>query len=95
MPPRRPQHSDPSGGLVPGKWYKVASSNVRQIRWVARSKSRPLTTPADLYVWFHSGAVYAYERVPWSVFLAMYNAPSKGRFVWRKLRDRYATRRVG
>ena len=42
-----------------------------------------------LEVEFRSGAVYNYLNVPKKVYRALLNAPSKGSFVSRRVRDRY------
>ncbi|MEU9973651.1 KTSC domain-containing protein [Streptomyces sp. NPDC051014] len=47
-----------------------------------------------LEVGFHSGTVYQYYGVPQSVYTAFVNAPSKGRYHARFIRDRYRFRRV-
>jgi KTSC domain-containing protein len=43
-----------------------------------------------LEVEFASGAVYDYLDVPEKVYRALLKAPSKGSFVSRRVRDRYA-----
>ncbi|PYQ67930.1 MAG: KTSC domain-containing protein [Acidobacteria bacterium] len=43
-----------------------------------------------LEVEFRSGAVYNYLNVPKKVYRALLNAPSKGSFVSRRVRDRYS-----
>ncbi|MEA2600901.1 MAG: hypothetical protein QOF89_1893 [Acidobacteriota bacterium] len=42
-----------------------------------------------LEVEFRSGAVYDYLEVPPKVWQALLKAPSKGRFVSRRIRDRF------
>jgi hypothetical protein len=42
-----------------------------------------------LEVEFHSGAVYRYYSVPRDVFHSLRNAPSKGAFLNRQIRDRF------
>ncbi len=42
-----------------------------------------------LEVEFRSGAVYDYFDVPPKVWKALLGAPSKGRFVTRRIRDRF------
>ena len=47
-----------------------------------------------LLVRFVSGALYAYEPVPEHLYRDFRAADSKGRFFSRKVRDRYAYRRL-
>lgn len=61
------------------QWVPVSSSNVAAIAYDSREKL--------LYVQFHSGSVYVYYDVPPQVYLSFVNAPSKGQFVWRVLRN--------
>jgi len=48
-----------------------------------------------LEVEFESGAVYDYFEVPPKVYRQLLSAPSKGRFVSQKIRDRYPYVRRG
>ena len=48
----------------------------------------------QLLVRFVSGALYAYEAVPEAVYRGLREAESKGRYFSRKVRDRYAFRRL-
>lgn len=43
-----------------------------------------------LEVEFTSGAVYEYHGVPRKVFRSLMAAPSKGQFLAKRIRDRYA-----
>ena len=42
-----------------------------------------------LEVEFRSGAVYDYFKVPPKIYRQLLSAPSKGRFVSRRIRDQY------
>jgi hypothetical protein len=55
----------------------VISSNIRSIGWV---------DPATLEVEFLSGSIYRYYYVPLDVYVAMLEAPSKGKFFWQHIR---------
>ncbi len=63
-----------------GKWVRVKSSNVREIRYEATTKR--------LWVKFKN-VLGHYEQVPKKVAEAFFNSSSLGKFVWRRLRDRY------
>ncbi|WP_405861365.1 KTSC domain-containing protein [Streptomyces sp. NBC_01515] len=64
----------------------VASSNVASVGYALEG--------SILEVGFHSGTVYQYYGVQQSVYTAFMNAPSKGRYHARFIRDRYRFRRV-
>jgi hypothetical protein len=50
---------------------------------------------STLEVEFKSGAVYDYHGVPPKVYKSLLEAPSKGRFISRRIRDRFEfSRRV-
>src|SRR5262245_22024551 len=59
-------------------WVQCDSSNVSEIRY---HESQQL-----LQVWFKNSAVYEYRSVERDVWVAFVEAPSKGRFVWERLR---------
>jgi hypothetical protein len=59
----------------------VESSAISSVGYDARS--------AVLEVEFSSGAVYDYFDVPRPVYESLMKASSKGRFVSRRIRDRY------
>jgi hypothetical protein len=46
----------------------------------------------ELHIEFHSGQVYAYERVPQSVYDWLLRASNKGIFVTRQITGRYPER---
>jgi hypothetical protein len=46
----------------------------------------------ELRVTFTSGRRYVYEQVPPAIYAAFSNAPSRGAFFNRQIRDRYAYR---
>ena len=62
----------------------VKSSNVHSIGY----------ENGTLYVRFLTGALYEYYDVPGAEYDAFLNAPSKGRFVYYRLRGRYRYRRA-
>lgn len=70
-----------------GKEVRVKSSNVYSIRYQ--------TAGGQLFVAFRrykstaKGPTYRYSNVPTRVAKEMYDAPSMGKFVWRRLRDKY------
>ena len=72
---------DADDWMAEGVWVNVKSSNVSSIQYWWDSKS--------LFVQFKSGATYVYAPVPPAVAKAMFNAASPGKFVWRRLRDRF------
>ncbi|HKI04251.1 MAG TPA: KTSC domain-containing protein [Thermoanaerobaculia bacterium] len=59
----------------------VASSAISSVGYDERS--------SVLEVEFRSGAVYDYFKVPPKVYRQLLKAPSKGRFVSQRIRDRY------
>ena len=59
----------------------VASSAISSVGYDERS--------SVLEVEFRSGAVYDYFDVPPKVWKALLGAPSKGRFMTRRIRDRF------
>lgn len=60
----------------------VQSSQVRSVGYDA--------VAADLYVTFNSGATYAYHGVPSSVYAALLNTDSIGRFINTNIKPSYA-----
>ena len=65
---------------------EVASSNVRAVGYDEGTQT--------LEVEFHSGGVYQYYGVPVHVYREMMQAPSKGQFVNREIRNGYPYSRV-
>lgn len=51
-------------------------------------------TGRKLYITFKNGAVYEYDNVPESLVRSMLKQDSKGKFLWRYIRDKYPYRRV-
>lgn len=76
---------DADGWVETGNWVNVKSSNVARIRYDAEDH--------ELYVDFKT-ASYIYYNVPKHVAKNMFNAISMGRFVWRRLRNRYPYARL-
>lgn len=80
--------SAPVGGTVEGvEMIPVVSSNVGAIGYDAEN--------SVLYVRFLGGDVYRYYGVPEDVWSQFQTAPSKGKFVWRALRDQYSYDKIG
>lgn len=48
----------------------------------------------DLYITFKNGSTYEYDDVPEAMVRQMLKVDSKGRFLWRYIRDKYAYRRI-
>ena len=72
------------------KWVRVISSNVLAIRYDKVRK--------EMHVMFKrgNGAFYVYFHVSSQIAVGMYYAASKGKFVWKRLRDKYSyTKRAG
>lgn len=68
------------------KMLPVRSSNVDEIGYDAKERR--------LWIRFLDGSLYRYEDVPQSIWRSFKIAPSKGRFVWQNVRDRYEYERV-
>lgn len=51
-------------------------------------------TGKDLYITFKNGSTYEYDDVPEAMVLQMLRVDSKGKFLWRYIRDRYPYRIV-
>ena len=64
----------------------VVSSNVAAVGYDEPSRA--------LYVEFRNGALYRCDGDSEEVIQAFLAAPSKGRFVWQRVRDRYSYRRI-
>lgn len=61
------------------EWVSVTSSNVHSIAYAEDF--------ARLYVKFNNGTMYVYHYVPPLVFSQFQTASSKGRFVWKEIRN--------
>lgn len=48
----------------------------------------------NLYVHFKNGSIYEYDGVTEQMAQRMLNAPSKGKFLWAYIRDKYPYRKV-
>lgn len=48
----------------------------------------------DLYITFKNGSTYEYDDVPEGMVRQMLRVDSKGKFLWRYIRDRYAYRKI-
>lgn len=51
-------------------------------------------TGKNLYITFKNGAIYEYDNVPESLTRSMLKQDSKGKFLWRYIRDKYPYRKV-
>ena len=63
-------------------WISVDSSNLEAVKYDPEKE--------QLAIRFKGGRTYLYGGVPPSVFLDLLDAPSKGKYVWKHIRDRYA-----
>lgn len=66
---------------------EVESSNVRAIGYDADIER--------LYVQFKKSGLYQYANVSEAVYRSFLTAPSKGQFVWQRLRGHYPYERIG
>ena len=67
----------PGGGFA---WTRVSSTNIRAVAHTG--------APSNvLYVEFKSGKIAHYDAVPREVFRRMLNSASKGKFLWRVIRN--------
>jgi hypothetical protein len=48
----------------------------------------------DLYITFKNGSTYEYDNVPEALVRQMLKVDSKGKFLWRYIRDKYPYRQV-
>ena len=69
-----------------GDWAMVKSSNVAAIRFERVNK--------ELYVAFKDGSEYRYSGVSTHTAKDMYGCASMGKFVWRRLRDKFPYSKV-
>ena len=64
----------------------VQSSNLRSVGY------DPITKILEIE--FHSGGIYQYTNVSESIHSALINAPSKGKYFARYIKDRFSTRKI-
>jgi len=64
----------------------VSSSNVRSVGYDQAAQI--------LEIEFHSGGVYQYSNVPINVYTSLMNAPSKGGYFARIIKDSYLTKKL-
>lgn len=62
----------------------VESSHLRTIEHNGR----------NLYITFYDGSTYEYDNVPEALVRQMLKVDSKGKFLWRYIRDKFAYRKV-
>lgn len=48
----------------------------------------------DLYITFKNGSTYEYDNVPENMVRQMLKVDSKGKFLWRYIRDKYPYRKI-
>lgn len=65
------------------RWVNIHSTNVKRIKYNQKQ--------LQLFVEFKNNSVYRYDNVPVEVAIDFFNSSSLGRFVWRRLRDRFDT----
>ncbi len=68
------------------KRISVYSSNLASVGYEASTST--------LEIEFHSGSVYQYYGVPERVFQELVDAPSKGKYFHRNIRNRYSYTQV-
>ena len=69
------------------KWlYVQGSSNIDAIRYVAEG---PLGDFGKLRILFHSGAEYAYDKVPTQLAMEFFESESKGKFFHGNISHKY------
>lgn len=83
---REPGRVPPPSRVKGVEMIPVESSNVAAYGYNESAKV--------MFVSFHNGGVYQYDEVQPDVWARAQAAPSKGKFVWRELRDRYPYRRI-
>ena len=47
-----------------------------------------------LYVLFHSGGLYSYDGVPYSLYQSLMSAPSKGKFLSQYIKNSYPYKKL-
>jgi hypothetical protein len=65
------------------KWESCESSNIKAYFYNKEN--------CFLLLQFHGGRVYQYLDVPNKIYLGLKRAKSKGKYVWKNIRDRYIT----
>lgn len=48
-----------------------------------------------LYIKFHSGGLYMYSGVPYSIYSGLMSAASHGKYFYAHIKNRYPYRRIG
>ena len=72
--------------------HPVHSSNLRAVGWGHHTVNGKMYEFME--VEFRNGRMYLYEDVPYSVFIGLMKASSKGRFFARNIRSRRTLQRV-
>lgn len=70
-----------------GDWRPVQSSNLNRVRYFRPARLLVIEFK-DRYTGLPS-SIYLYSKVPWSVYMGLIRAKSKGGYHARKIRDRY------
>lgn len=65
---------------------RVGSSNLAEVGYNATSQT--------LEVMFQDGSIYQYYNVPQPIYDALMAAPSKGKFLYSQIKDRFPYARV-
>ena len=68
-------------------WTEVVSSNIKAIGYDADSE--------ELHFKFMNGTEYAYYGAPKEVYDEMMQAPSKGKFFYSEIKDKFVYRKIG
>lgn len=74
------------------KWLEVWSSNLARVMFIPSDPR--IQSPNQLFIEFHNQSIYVYYNVPRQTWLDLMAAPSKGRFHWRRIRGRFAYRKL-
>ena len=69
-----------------GEWVLVQSSNLHAVRYNL--------VATQLQIQFKSGAIYAYSTCPEYIYLALLQAPSKGRYLHYNIKPRFPASKV-
>ena len=64
----------------------VQSSNLRSVGYDPKTRV--------LEIEFHSGGIYGYSNVPENIHSTLINAPSKGKYFARYIKDKFPTNKI-
>jgi len=78
-------------------WRKWIMSNILKKKITSSSTISEVqynTTTKTLTISFLSGSGYDYFKVPHTIYLGLINAGSVGKYFWRRVRNKYVTKKV-